>query len=99
MVCVRQSSASAPDPTILSKYLTNCLPMGAHRGLLVLDNVHHLFDAGWFPEFFRQMIISLGPETRLLMLCRSRPSAPLWRLRSKQMLNVIDETIINLTLL
>ena len=25
------------------------------------------------------------------------PSAPLWRLRSKQMLNVIDETIINLT--
>ena len=65
--------------------------------LIVLDNVHHLFDADWFSVFFRQLVISLDENARLLMLCRSRPNAPLWRLRSKQMLNVIDETMLELT--
>ncbi|HEY2865567.1 MAG TPA: AAA family ATPase [Pyrinomonadaceae bacterium] len=89
----------SPDAAQISRLLMHFLGNGKHhsRGVLVLDDVHHLFDAGWFPEFFRQMIVALDPKTRLLMLCRSRPSAPLWRLRSKQMLNVIDESIINLT--
>ena len=65
--------------------------------LIVLDNVHHLFDAEWFSDFFKQLVISLDTNARLLMLCRSKPSAPLWRLRSKQMLNVIDETMLELT--
>ena len=65
--------------------------------LIVLDNVHHLFDAAWFSDFFRQLVISLDANARLLMLCRSKPNAPLWRLRSKQMLNVIDETMLELT--
>ena len=64
--------------------------------LIVLDNVHHLFDAEWFSHFFRQLVISLDENARLLMLCRSRPTAPLWRLRSKQMLNVIDESMLEL---
>lgn len=90
---------SAPDSAQISQFLMNGLRSvrGGPKGLLVLDNVHHLFDADWFPEFFRQMIVALDPEARLLMLCRSRPSAPLWRLRSKQMLNVIDESVLNLT--
>jgi len=65
--------------------------------LIVLDNIHHLFDADWFSDFFRQLVISLDENARLLMLCRSKPNAPLWRLRSKQMLNVIDETMLELT--
>jgi ATP/maltotriose-dependent transcriptional regulator MalT len=65
--------------------------------LIVLDNVHRLFDAVWFSDFFRQLVISLDANARLLMLCRSKPNAPLWRLRSKQMLNVIDETMLELT--
>jgi ATP/maltotriose-dependent transcriptional regulator MalT len=65
--------------------------------LIVLDNVHHLFDAEWFSGFFKQLVISLDESARLLMLCRSKPSAPLWRMRSKQMLNVIDETMLELT--
>jgi hypothetical protein len=32
------------------------------------------------------------------MLCRSKPPGPLWRLRSKQMLNVIDEKVIEFKL-
>jgi LuxR family maltose regulon positive regulatory protein len=61
------------------------------RALIVLDDIHHIFDADWFEEFFKLLLYSLPPETHLLLLCRSKPPAPLWRLRSKQVLNVIDE--------
>lgn len=61
------------------------------NSLMVLDDVHHIFDAEWFGEFFRLLLYSLPPGAHLMMLCRSKPPAPLWRLRSKQVLNVIDE--------
>lgn len=86
----------------ISDYLTETFKrLGKKRcktpRLIVLDNVHHLFDAEWFAEFFRQLVVSLDENARLLMLCRSKPSAPLWRLRSKQMLNVIDENLLDLS--
>ncbi|MCA1640210.1 MAG: hypothetical protein LC768_18120, partial [Acidobacteria bacterium] len=40
---------------------------------------------------------SLTPDTHLLMLSRSEPPLPLWRLRSKQVLGVIDEKLLALT--
>jgi LuxR family maltose regulon positive regulatory protein len=61
------------------------------RPLLVLDGVHHLFDADWFGEFFNILQPSLSETADALLLCRSRPPYPLWRLRSKQQLDVIDE--------
>ncbi|HEV7699194.1 MAG TPA: AAA family ATPase [Pyrinomonadaceae bacterium] len=61
------------------------------RALIVLDDIHHIFDAEWFEEFFKLLLYSLPPDTHLILLCRSKPPAPLWRLRSKQVLNVIDE--------
>lgn len=59
--------------------------------LIVLDDIHHIFDAEWFEEFFNLLIYSLPSDAHLLMLCRSKPPAPMWRMRSKQMLNVLDE--------
>ena len=61
------------------------------RPLLVLDGIHHLFDADWFAEFFNILQPSLSETADVLLLCRSRPPNPLWRLRSKQQLDVIDE--------
>jgi LuxR family maltose regulon positive regulatory protein len=61
------------------------------NSLIVLDDVHHIFDAAWFEEFFKLMLYSLPPSAHLILLCRSKPPAPLWRLRSKQVLNVIEE--------
>jgi ATP/maltotriose-dependent transcriptional regulator MalT len=96
------SKIESPDEATISELLTYCLGRVARQRrplprLIVFDNVHHLFDAPWFGEFFRQLIISLSDDVRLLMLCRSKPSAPLWRLRSKQMLNVIDENVLDFT--
>jgi LuxR family transcriptional regulator, maltose regulon positive regulatory protein len=62
-----------------------------HRPLLVLDGIHHLFDADWFGGFFNILQASLSETADLLLLCRSKPPNPLWRLRSKQQLDVIDE--------
>jgi LuxR family maltose regulon positive regulatory protein len=62
--------------------------------LIVLDGIHHLFDAPWFGEFFGLLLSSLPENTSLLLLCRSKPPSPLWRLRSKQQLNVIDEKLL-----
>lgn len=59
--------------------------------LIVLDDIHHIFDAEWFEEFFNLLIYSLPRNAHILMLCRSKPPAPMWRMRSKQMLNVLDE--------
>lgn len=66
--------------------------------LIVLDGIHHLFDAPWFGEFFGLLLSSLPENTNLLLLCRSKPPNPLWRLRSKQQLNVIDERVLAFTL-
>jgi LuxR family transcriptional regulator, maltose regulon positive regulatory protein len=62
--------------------------------LIVLDDIHHLFNVGWFDHFFNLLVPSLPAGTHILMLCRSKPPSPLWRMRSKQMLNVIDERVI-----
>jgi len=62
--------------------------------LIVLDGIHHLFDAPWFGEFFSLLLSSLPENTNLLLLCRSKPPGPLWRLRSKQQLNVLDEKVL-----
>jgi ATP/maltotriose-dependent transcriptional regulator MalT len=64
--------------------------------LIVLDDIHHVFDADWFDDFFNLLLYSLVPNAHLLLLCRSKPSYPLWRLRSKQVLNVIDEKLLAL---
>ncbi len=66
--------------------------------LIVLDDIHHVFDTAWFGDFFRLLLYSLPSRAHLLLLCRSKPLNPLWRLRSKQMLNVIDEKVIAFTL-
>ncbi|MBV9216042.1 MAG: hypothetical protein JO053_07695 [Acidobacteria bacterium] len=62
--------------------------------LLVLDDIHHVFDAPWFSDLFKHLLFSVGADIHLLFTCRSKPPLPLWRLRSKQLLNVIDEKVL-----
>lgn len=66
--------------------------------LIVLDDLHSVFDADWFGEFFNGLLSLPAPNVRLLLLARAAPSFPLWRLRSKQALDVIDEKLMAFTL-
>lgn len=62
--------------------------------LLVLDGIHHLFDRPWFHDLFDQLVASMPAHAHALILSRSKPPTPVWRMRSKQVLNVIDEKLL-----
>ena len=62
--------------------------------LLVLDGVDHLFDSKWFKDFFDMLMASVPADVHLLVLSRTKPPNPLWRLRSKQVIKVIDERLL-----
>ena len=89
-------AAANSSPAAMAMFLLNIVSEletaeKGHRPLLVLDGIHHLFDADWFGGFFNILQPSLSETADLLLLCRSKPPNPLWRLRSKQQLGVIDE--------
>jgi LuxR family maltose regulon positive regulatory protein len=60
--------------------------------LIVIEDLHLVYDAGWVVPFFHRFLPLLPAHVHLLITCRSLPPAPLWRLRSKQMLRVVEET-------
>lgn len=94
-VPVDGDSSQASIAAFLIDVLAEAETMLLHRPLLiVLDGIHHLFDAPWFGQFFGLLLSSLPGNSTLLVLCRSKPPSPLWRLRSKQQLNVIDEKVL-----
>ncbi len=85
------------DEHDIAGFLSELFATPARRNLetlIVIDDIHHVFDARWFSEFFTLLLSSAVPKTHLLLLCRSKPPLPLWRLRSKQVLNVVDEKML-----
>jgi LuxR family maltose regulon positive regulatory protein len=66
--------------------------------LIVVEDLHLVYDADWVVPFFRRLLPLLPTDVHLLITCRSMPPAPLWRLRSKQMLRVLDEAELAFTL-
>ena len=66
--------------------------------LVILEDLHLVYDADWVVPFFRRLLPLLPTDVHLLITCRSLPPAPLWRLRSKQMLRVIDENELAFTI-
>jgi ATP/maltotriose-dependent transcriptional regulator MalT len=65
--------------------------------LVVLDDLHSVYDADWFGEFFNAILSLPTPNVQVLMLARSAPSFPLWRMRSKHALDVVDEKLLAFT--
>ena len=70
---------------------------GSEPLLLVIDDLHLVYDAVWFVPFFRRLLPLLPQEAHVLLVGRTLPPAPLWRLRSKQTLRVIDEAALLFT--
>jgi ATP/maltotriose-dependent transcriptional regulator MalT len=65
--------------------------------LVVIDDLHLVCDANWVVPFFQRVLPLLPSHVHLLITSRTMPPAPLWRLRSKQMLLVIDEDTLAFT--
>ncbi len=66
--------------------------------LIVLDDLHLVYDAEWVVPFFRRLLPLLPPEVHIMLLGRGLPPAPLWRMRSKQTLQVVAEEALAFTL-
>jgi len=74
--------------------------LGETRGeplLIVIEDLHLVYDADWVVPFFRRWLPLLPSDVHVLITCRSLPPTPLWRLRSKQMLRVVDESELAFT--
>ena len=86
-----ESEVSSAVETLLERF---CSAAKDKPSLIVLDDAHHIFDCRWFGAFFNSLLYSLSPESHLLVLSRGTPPLPLWRLRSKQVLGVVDEKLL-----
>ena len=65
--------------------------------LAVIEDLHLVSDADWVVMFFRRLLPLLPSEVHMLITSRTVPPAPLWRMRSKQTLSVIDEETLLFT--
>jgi LuxR family maltose regulon positive regulatory protein len=65
--------------------------------LIVIEDLHQVYDTDWVVPFFRRLLPLLPPDVHVLITCRSLPPTPLWRMRSKQMLRVLDEAELAFT--
>jgi ATP/maltotriose-dependent transcriptional regulator MalT len=66
--------------------------------LVVIDDLHLVYDAEWVVPFFRRWLPLLPREVHVMLLGRSLPPTPLWRMRSKQTLCVLEEESLAFTL-
>lgn len=96
--CVDEPFSSSP--TELFADITAALELRGYAwpSVIVLDGIHHLYDRKWFPEFFSLFVASIPHTSHALMIARSKPSTPVWRMRSKQVLNMIDEKLLAFSL-
>ncbi|HEY8228548.1 MAG TPA: hypothetical protein VIG25_25000 [Pyrinomonadaceae bacterium] len=65
--------------------------------MIVIEDLHLLCDAQWLVPFFKRLLPLLPSDVHMLITSRTLPPAPLWRMRSKQTLRVIDEDTLSFT--
>ena len=65
--------------------------------LIVIEDLHLVSDSDWLMLFLGRLLPLLPSEVHVLITSRSLPPAPLWRMRSKQSLMVIDEATLAFT--
>lgn len=91
-------TANSSDMELFAEYFVGELEeFAVEPTLIVLEDLHLVYDAAWLAPFFSRLIPLLPRNVHLLISGRSLPPAPLWRLRSKQMLAVVDESQLAFT--
>ena len=84
-------------PLLAESFVYELIESGSDPLLIVVDDLHLVYDAEWVVPFFRRLLPLLPPEAHMLITGRSLPPAPLWRMRSKQTLCVVEESVIAFT--
>lgn len=90
--------AVEPDlPLLAEAFVYELLETETDPLLVIIEDLHLVCDAEWLMPFFRRVLPLLPSAVHLLITSRSMPPAPLWRMRSKQTLSVIDEQTLAFT--
>jgi LuxR family transcriptional regulator, maltose regulon positive regulatory protein len=97
---VAETVAGAADemPRLAAALAFELQESGGGPLLLVIEDLHLVYDEAWVAPFFSRLIPLLPADVHALIIARSVPPAPLWRLRSKQQLSVVDEQYLAFTL-
>jgi LuxR family maltose regulon positive regulatory protein len=85
-------------PLLAESFVYELLEHSGEPLLIVLDDLHRIYDEEWVVSFFSRLAPLLPAEAHLMILGRILPPAPLWRMRSKQTLSVLDEASLAFTM-
>jgi LuxR family maltose regulon positive regulatory protein len=91
--------AKADDIPLLSERLVFELIEGRDDKplLIVIEDLHLVGDTEWLVPFLERFLRLTPPDVHILITGRTLPPAPLWRMRSKQTLTVVDEATLAFT--
>jgi LuxR family transcriptional regulator, maltose regulon positive regulatory protein len=98
MTVLGTESFGAEDVPLMVESLVNELLQRDEPLLVVLDDLHLVYDEAWVAPFFRRLLPLLPREVHVMLIGRGLPPTPLWRMRSKQALRVIEESALAFTL-
>ncbi|HEX7175771.1 MAG TPA: AAA family ATPase [Pyrinomonadaceae bacterium] len=84
-------------PTLAEAFLYELQECQDAPLLIVIDDLHLIYDAAWVVPFFQRLLPLLPPEAHMLIIGRSAPPTPMWRMRSKQTLCLIEEAELAFT--
>jgi LuxR family transcriptional regulator, maltose regulon positive regulatory protein len=92
-----QSASGAQLPLLAEAFVYELERQPGDPLLIVIEDLHLVCDAEWLVAVFRRLLPLLPSDVHLLITSRTMPPAPLWRMRSKQTLSVIDEETLAFT--
>jgi LuxR family maltose regulon positive regulatory protein len=98
MAALGAEASGAEDVPLMVESLVNELLQRDEPLLIVLDDLHLVYDEEWVAPFFRRLLPLLPREVHVILIGRGLPPTPLWRMRSKQALRVIEESALSFTL-
>lgn len=92
-----QTLTSADVPQLAESFIYELSENAINPLVMIIDDFHLICDADWVVPFFSRVAPLLPQEAHLIMIGRILPPAPLWRMRSKQTLCVLDEASLAFT--
>ncbi len=96
LACQLQLSGEFNIPALAEAYVYD-LERQAEPLILVIDDLHLIYDTDWLVPFFHRLLPLMPADIHMVILGRGLPPAPLWRLRSKQRLFVVTEQMLAFT--
>jgi LuxR family transcriptional regulator, maltose regulon positive regulatory protein len=83
---------------LMEEFIYELLEYDGEPLLIVLEDLHQICEGQWLVPFLCRVLPLLPRTVHILITSRTLPPAPLWRMRSKQTLTVIDELTLAFTL-